>query len=206
MLRYAGYDGTRTLVDPFCGSGTIVIEAAMIAAGLKPGALRNEFAFTRWGWLDRDGLPRPARRGPNAQPRAAGAEAKADPREAQRIVGRDTDERVLEIAARNAERAGVSDLVRFERADALTAAPPSGAGLVVTNPPYGERMELGAAGSFYRRLGENLKQNYPGCDVFLLSANRDAMKEIGLRVSSRRQLWNGGLDARLYEIRIFARE
>ena len=188
MLRYAGWTPQTPLLDPFCGSGTIAIEAAMVAAGVCPGDIRRRFAFERWPWM-----------GPKTRERSVDRSRES----AALIVGRDTNEEVLGIAARNAERAGVSHLIRFEQADALVTTPPRESGTVVTNPPYGERLALEEARGFYRAFGEQLKRAYTGWSCYLLSANREAMKGVGLRASSRRQLWNGGLDARLYAFEIY---
>jgi putative N6-adenine-specific DNA methylase len=196
MLVASGWDPATPLCDPFCGSGTIAIEAAMMSRGIAPGAIRDGWAMAKWPWF------------PGARLAAARAAlARATPAHAAeppaRIVARDTDPAVIEIARRNARRAGVEESIEFVRADALEAHAPWAAGTVVTNPPYGERMELPEARDFYARLGSRFKESYDGWDVWILSANREAMKGFGLRAASRMQLWNGGLDARLYHYEIY---
>ncbi|MFP4114046.1 MAG: THUMP domain-containing class I SAM-dependent RNA methyltransferase [Spirochaetota bacterium] len=192
MLAYSGWTPGAPLLDPFCGSGTVAIEAALHAAGILPGALREGFAFERWPWISAEAVAR-------ARSRAA-----APPDVTTPIVARDVDPGVVEMATRNAERAGVADRITFETADAHSAEPPDvPAGYIVTNPPYGERLDIGEASPFYAAFGDRLKRSYPGWTAAILSANRDAMKSIGLRVSSRTQLWNGGLDARLYRIVLY---
>ena len=200
MLRYSGWNPGTPLLDPFCGSGTIVIEAAMMAAGRAPGDIREGYAYAAWPWFQLGTQQRRTSSGSRGVRTAGEATAGAT---GALIVGRDTDESVLRIAARNAERAGVDQLIRFEHADARTEAPPEDSGIIATNPPYGERLALDEARSFYRELGQHLKTSYTGWSCYLLSANREAMKGVGLRASSRRQLWNGGLDARLYAFAIY---
>ncbi|HKJ86023.1 MAG TPA: THUMP domain-containing protein [Spirochaetia bacterium] len=195
MLLISGWDPSRPLLDPFCGSGTIVIEAAMRAAGIAPGLIRKRYAFEKWPWIEK-GLLRSridAISPERTQPTVA-------------ITARDNDPAVVEIARRNARRAGVEQYIDFGVADAMIAPPPSETGLVVTNPPYGERIELEGDRAFYQAFGDRLKESYTGWQAWILSANKEAMKGIGLRASSRTQLWNGGLDARLYELRIYARD
>jgi len=195
MLMVAGWDASRPLLDPFCGSGTVAIEAAMIAAGTAPGLIERRYAFERWDWIDARSVERE---------RASLPRARVEPRVA--ITARDVDPEAIGIATRNAERAGVARWIAFERMDVATGPAPGGPGTIVTNPPYGERMQLEHAQEFYRDLGDRLKREYAGWDAWILSANRDAMKAIGLRAASRTRLWNGGLDARLYEIRSYGRE
>ncbi len=194
MLRYAGWDASAPLVDPFCGAGTIPIEAAMLAAGIPPGSVRRRYAFEAWPWIVRNAADdrRSALAGTRRTPTVP-------------IVARDRDPAMVAIARRNARRAGVERLITFEVADALVASPPAAAGLVVTNPPYGERTEVADAHALYSALGDRLKQSYGGWEAWILSANRDALKRLGLRIASRTQLWNGGLDARLCRVSIFDR-
>ena len=195
MLRTAGWDGSVPLVDPFCGSGTIPIEAAMLAAGIPPGSVRRRFAFESWPWITRNIAD---------DRRIALAGSRRTP--SVPILARDHDPAIIAVARRNARRAGVEQLITFEVADALLAAPPANPGLVVTNPPYGERTGIANARDLYAAFGDRLKQSYGGWEAWILTANRDALKGLGLRISSRIQLWNGGLDARLCRLSIFDRE
>ncbi len=192
MLRIAGWDRSRQLVDPFCGAGTIAIEAALLAADVAPGAIRGRFAFNRWPWI----TPRAA----DDRLHALGAAGGAHP---VTITARDRDPRMIEIARRNARRAGVESAIAFEVADALHSDPPDGSGIVVTNPPYGERTAISSAREFYGAFGDRLKRSYGGWQAWILSANLDALKGLGLRIAARHQLWNGGLDARLCRVDIF---
>lgn len=201
MVLLSGWDRQVPLTDPFCGSGTILIEAALIASGIHPGIQRDDFAFLRWPGADRaafDSLRAKLRSQGHQFPECDG-ESPQPPL----IHGADTDPAVIEVALRNAERAGVQDLITIDRRDFFTDPPGDTGGMLLTNPPYGERMELEDAAAFYSRLGDHLKQSYKGSTAWILSANRTAMKRIGLRTSAKIPLFNGGLESRLYRIALF---
>lgn len=199
MIATSGWTPEAAFCDPFCGSGTIAIEAAMIALGIEPAGVRERYAMERWPWFPATAL---ASRRPAERAKTEGA-LTGPSAPLPRIVARDADPGVIEIARRNARRAGVEEVIEFALADALSTPAPFDAGVVVTNPPYGERMELEEARGFYASLGSHLKSSYGGWNVWLLSANREAMKGFGLRPSSKMQLYNGGLDARLYHFEIY---
>lgn len=194
ILLQTGWTGTGLLLDPFCGAGTIAIEAAMIAQGIPPGSLGRSFAYERWPWF-----PQPSR----ATPAAPG---ELQVRRPARIVARDNDPIALVSARANAERAGVLDNISLEQEDFFEAAGPDGKGMIVTNPPYGERLELEEAGEFYRRLGARLREAYSGWTAWILSGNRPAAKQLGLKPRSRTPVWHGGLDARLYQVELYEQE
>ncbi|MFW5789394.1 MAG: THUMP domain-containing class I SAM-dependent RNA methyltransferase, partial [Spirochaetota bacterium] len=127
MILASGWNPQTPMCDPFCGSGTIAVEAAMIAAGRCPGDVRSGYAMDRWPWFD-------ARRARVRRPEVA--PAPAPPSGPPRIIARDRDPDAIERAIRNADRAGVRELISFAVEDALEADPPYPAGIVVTNPPF----------------------------------------------------------------------
>ncbi len=192
ILSLTGWDGAMPLVDPMCGSGTFVIEAARLARNIAPGILRP-FAFERWKDYDR------------ALHSELDKEARAAVRDGPpvEIVGSDRDARVVEIARQNAGRAGVKNAVRIETADFADLSPPAPPGVLVVNPPYDERMKLEAVASFYRGIGDALKRGFDGYTAFVFTGNLEAAKHIGLRSSQRIRLFNGPIECRLvrYEIR-----
>ncbi len=205
MVLLSGWDRVSPLLDPFCGSGTILIEAALIAAGVHPGIQRDDFAFLRWPGADRTAfeqlratLRSPRRPEPEEVPDGDGGAPQSPP-----IRGADRDAAVLQVARRNAERAGVSDLITIDHRDFFAEPAGDTGGILLTNPPYGERMELEDSAAFYGRLGDHLKHHYRGSTAWILSANRAAMKHIGLRTSAKLPLFNGGLESRLYRIALF---
>lgn len=194
LLSVAGWNGSRPLLDPFCGSGTIVIEAALLASQTAPGLMRSDFGFLRWPSFDTATYRKvrseiESRKGRETEPPPA-------------IVGTDIDPEAIDMAKRNAERAGVAHLIRFAVRDVAECELPGAGAIVITNPPYGERLKLEDAEGFYKTFGDTIKQRLPGADVWVFTANRDAMKRLGLRIASRHVLYNGGLESRLYNIPI----
>lgn len=185
------------LVDPMCGSGTLLIEAALMAADVAPGLARARWGFT--GWKGHE----PALWAPllaearERDHRHAGPTARLP-----RIVGYDADPRAVRMAIENVESAGLRGLVHVERRDLLEAAAVGDApGLVVANPPYGERIgERRALEVLYRRLGDVLKQQFPGWESHVLTGNPDLSKFIGLKITRRTVLFNGAIECRLLRI------
>ncbi len=213
MLLDAGFqrDDPRTLLDPFCGSGTIVIEAALISAGRGPGTLGRTFAWQRWPWI-RSSEVSPAEQSRDRARRSVRS----------RIVGTDSDPEMIGIARRNAARAGVEELVEFSVADFRRSvsrfAGPGGAkgpkdpgsgkrgsqGLIVTNPPYGVRLQPEELSSLYSDLGTALREA-SGWTTIVLAAETAPVREIGLSPAARRRVFNGALPCRAYRYEIFDR-
>jgi len=186
VLRLAGYDGSQPLLDPMAGTGTIAIEAALIATRTPPGS-RRTFACERWAGHDAALLAEVRRRRLSAR-RPAPAP----------IVARDSDPRAVAAARRNAEAAGVRDSVAFAVADARDLELPGRGAVVVTNPPYGERLgEARELAAFYRELGDALKRRGAGGTAWLLVGNPDLVKAVGLRPARRIVLFNGPIECRL---------
>lgn len=192
LLTLAGFDGTTAFVDPLCGSGTLLIEAALIAQGRAPG-LDRRFGFERWIDFDKDlwqGIRSAAKRSvrPVRFP----------------IIGCDIDWRILETARENLHRFNLQDQVRLVRKPFERFTPPEPPGIVVTNPPYELRLQTGDIGTLYKSLGDTFKQQYPGYTAWVLSANLDALKQVGLRPSRKIHLQNGPLEARFYRYDLYA--
>ena len=192
IVRLTEWDMASPLIDPMCGSGTIIIEAAMMARDLAPG-LRRRFGFMRWKDYDAAIFKRL-----HQEALAAGR-----PRTACEIVGSDIDRRALAEAKANAERAGVADDIRFEQKTFENQRPPQPPGVMVANPPYGERMAMADINAFYTGLGDALKRNYQGYAAFILTGNPDAAKHIGLRTSRRIKLFNGPIECRLLRFELY---
>lgn len=194
IIKLSGWDGTVPLWDPMCGSGTLVIEAAMLATRRAAGGLREEFGFLKWPDYDPQLWGRVLREAQDGiQPAAAP------------IFASDLDAGVVEKARRNAARAGVEKLIQFSVGDAREMVPPcEQPGIVVTNPPYGERIgEEGELKLLYRRLTKRWKESFARWRVCVLSGNPKLEREIGLPVKQRDRLYNGGIESRLlrYELR-----
>jgi len=222
MLAAAGWQGRESdgpLLDPVCGSGTVVIEAAQIACGIAPG-LQRRFAFERQGPF-RDA----AARGEWAALKEA---ARAGTRRALvPLFAGDVSFRMTDFATRNAERAGVRGVIEFKTADALQRPAPADAGTLMLNPPYGERIdpkgsrtprgsraqpgaaregfEGGASPSeFFAALAAHWKRNYTGWSAWVLSPDMKLPQQMRLKESRRVPMWNGPIECRLFRFDLVA--
>jgi putative N6-adenine-specific DNA methylase len=194
LLRLAGWQPGTPLLDPMCGSGTIAIEAAMIALDLAPG-LKRTFGFQKLAWYD----------GPAWQRIKQAAQRRARPPGPLSIWASDDDATAIHQCSANIAAAGIEGTIVVERADALTRIAPAPAGVIVSNPPYGVRLDdSGALAAFYPQLGDALKQRYAGWTAYLMSGDTRLPKLIGLKASRRTPLFNGALECRLYEYRLIA--
>jgi putative N6-adenine-specific DNA methylase len=192
LLRLAGWKPGVPLLDPMCGSGTIILEAAQMAAGIAPGAGRR-FAFEKlrnfdprtWKELLRE-------RASHRWPKGAVA-----------IFGSDVSVAAVNAARGNLAAAGLEKLVRLQSADVLETTPPAKEGIIVTNPPYGVRLgEQQQLAAFYPKLGDVLKKRFAGWRAYLFTADLRLPKLIRLAASRRIPLFNGALECRLYEYRM----
>jgi len=192
ILMLTGWRPEETLLDPMCGGGTLLIEAAAMARGRAPGAKRA-FGFEKLAGFDAHSWER-IRQEPARVPAAS-----------PRIYGSDSDPRALAAARRHLAAAGVERWVTLEQADVLDRPAPPGAGVLVANPPYGERIgSAEALARFYPALGDALKRRFAGWRCFVFTADLRLPKLIRLVPSRRVPLYNGALECRLYEFRIVA--
>jgi 23S rRNA (guanine2445-N2)-methyltransferase / 23S rRNA (guanine2069-N7)-methyltransferase len=182
-------------LDPMCGSGTLVIEAAMIAANVAPGARRHYFGF--FGWVGHDRL---------TWERVKREALAKEQKPAWRLRGVDADGAVLAAARENAARAGLAELVTFEHGRLAEARPAAeGAGFLATNPPYGVRLEdRDTARALMKQLGEVLRANFSGWDAVILAGSADAGLELGIRAERVHTVWNGALECRLLRLHVSA--
>jgi putative N6-adenine-specific DNA methylase len=188
LIAASGWDGSAPLVDPMCGSGTIVIEGALMARGIFPGAKRR-FAVERW-----PGVPPSLGAWVRNELAGRGGLSTLPP-----IVGSDRDEGAIRAAASNAGRAGVSDDIAFA-AHTLSAAefPLAGRGWVVTNPPYGVRVgEADRVRNLWARLGQVLRERAAGWRVALLSPDAALERQLGIPLREVARASNGGIPVRL---------
>jgi putative N6-adenine-specific DNA methylase len=191
IIGLTGWRPEEALLDPMCGGGTLLVEAAAMARGRAPGA-RRRFAFEKLASFDAAAWER-------VKQQTLGSES------APTIYGSDTDPKALNAARRNLAEAGVERWVRVERADVLERSAPAPSGVMVMNPPYGERM--GSAeelARFYPRLGDALKKRFAGWRCYVFTADLRLPKLIRLQPARRVPLWNGALECRLYEFDIVA--
>lgn len=194
MLALAGWDPAAPLLDPFCGSGTILIEAAWIALGVPPGISRP-FGFERlrghdaYRWRD---LKDDAR-------------SRILPQLDTPLVGYDLDPQAIEFARNNAERAWLTaDTIRFEVGDAREVQAPADHGWIVTNPPYGERMATEQDADLWRDWATCLKRNFAGWQLHIITSDLTLPNQMRLKPKRRVPLHNGGLDCRLFGFELVA--
>jgi putative N6-adenine-specific DNA methylase len=186
IIMLTGWKPEEPLLDPMCGGGTLLVEAAAMARGRAPGARRG-FGFEKLSAFE-----------PGSWEKVKKEEGRKQP--ALRLFGSDTDPKALNAARRNLAEAGIERWVQLERSDILERTAPAPTGVMVANPPYGERMgsaqELAA---FYPRLGDALKKRFAGWRCYLFTADLSLPKLIRLQPSRRTPLFNGALECRLYE-------
>lgn len=194
LVRLAGWTPDRALLDPLCGGGTILIEAAHMAQGVAPG-LGRAFAFQKLSWFDRKSWHWHVQTSLAAQCRTVPL----------RIYGSDRDANALQLARQSLAAADLTGTIELKQADVLQLTPPAPEGMLISNPPYGVRMgDQEALADFYGRFGSVLKQRFPGWRVYLLTANLRLPSLLGLAASRRVPLFNGPLECRLMEFRMVA--
>ena len=186
MVLLTRYRGREFLWDPFCGSGTIVIEAALIARNQAPG-LRRRFAGEAFAWSD-----------PQVWNRAREEAKDKEFRGEYRILGSDNDPKCVSLAMANARKAGVGELIRFQDGDATKLPLPAQEGILICNPPYGERMmEKQSAQRLYAALGRHLKFA-DGWKKYIITSEPEFEHYFGARADKKRKLYNGMIKCDYY--------
>jgi len=194
ILRLTGWEPGIPLLDPMCGSGTILLEAALMALDIAPG-LGRDFAFEKFKNFD-------GRRWRELLQRS---QARQRPKTPLAIYGSDLSGDALKAARANLAASGLEKLVSLKQANVLEIARPANEGIIVTNPPYGVRLgEQQELAKFYPKLGDALKKNFAGWRAYILSADLRLPKLIRLAASKRTPLFNGALECRLFEYKMVA--
>ena len=193
IVLMSGWDGTSSFIDPMCGSGTIVLEAAMIADRIAPGLGRTHFGFMNFKDYA-PGLYRTLIEKEKAHIRTESSGV---------IVGSDRESSQIALAKEHARRAGLANRVSFSVSDFAEQTPPPAPGVLITNPPYGERLRPDDLERLYQSIGDTLKGHYTDYDAFIFTGNLPAAKKIGLRTSRRIHLFNGPLECRLLKFEMY---
>ncbi len=185
MIMMTGWNGQSNFIDWMCGSGTLLIEAAMIAMNLPAGQFRNEYGFMKWK---------------NFSPELWN-QVKAEAIDQQRdidieILGSDISSRNLKAAETNIRNASLHKDIKLKVSDFRDIHPPEGKGILVSNPPYGERIRIDEIEELYRDMGNALKRNFEGYKAWLISSDLRAIKLVGLKPMAKKVLWNGQLECR----------
>ncbi|WP_396149343.1 class I SAM-dependent RNA methyltransferase [Flavobacterium sp.] len=192
MLILSGWDGTSHFLDPMCGSGTILAEAAMIACNIPANINRKEFAFEKWNDWDNDLFDQ-----------IIDSLMKKTREFHYTIKGFDKAPSAVRKAQDNIQNANLDDYVTIEQKDFFeTEKQTEGPLHMVFNPPYGERLDIDME-RFYREIGDTFKQSYPNTQAWFITANLEALKFVGLKPSRKIKLFNGKLEAKLLKYDIY---
>ena len=191
MLLLTGWHGECDLIDPMCGSGTIPIEAALIARNIAPGVFRQGYAFEKWPDFDADLFE--TIYNDDSQERPFN----------HKIYAYDNSPKAIAIAARNIKAAGVAKDITLKQQPFQQFEKPAQRAIIVTNPPYGERISANDLLGLYAMIGERLKHEFTGNTAWILSYREECFEQIGLKPSTRIPLYNGALECEFRKYEIF---
>lgn len=193
LIMLSGWDKKQAFHNPMCGSGTLAIEAAMMAANIPPNYKRKSFGFHNWPDYDNDLWLR------------VYGDAMAEVADYMdvTITANDAAPRAVRMTEQNATAAGVDELIDFGSGDFEDFGADSDSGIVMINPPYGERMEVKEIEGLYARLGDHLKKSYTGFDAWIITSNEDALKAVGLASSQKITIFNGKLETRFVKFGLY---
>ncbi len=192
LVKLSGWEKHLLLVDGMCGAGTIGIEAALWANNIPPGYYRNEFGFMRWRNFDEKTYETIYESSIN--------KIKNDKVE---IIANDIDAPTIKKAITNTKNAKVDDVVKCQNESFFDMKPPRQAGVVILNPPYGERMPVPEIEKMYKEIGDKLKKDFKGFSAWIITSSPEAIKSIGLRPSRRIQIYNGSLECRYLKFDLY---
>ena len=191
MILLSGWKGDTDFIDPMCGSGTILIEAALIAKNMAPGLFRKEYAFEKWPDFDADLFDEIYN-------------DESQEREFQHhIYGYDVDVKAVNTALLNVKAAGLSNDITIRQQDFKDFTQPSHKSIIITNPPYGERISTPDLLGTYKMIGERLKHEFKGNDAWILSYREECFEQIGLKPSIKIPLYNGSLECEFRRYQMF---
>ena len=191
IILLSGWDGKTDLIDPMCGSGTFLIEAALIGANIAPGVYRDHYAFQQWPDYDAELFE------------SIYNDDSAEREFTHKIYGSDIEGKAIAIARANVKNAGLNKYIELERRDVNEIDQVPEGGTLISNPPYGERLKLEDIDQFYSDLGFKLKHTFRGYNAWFICYDKEQYFKIGLKPSVKYALNNGGLDCELLQFVIF---
>ena len=192
LILNSGWDGKTDFMDPMCGSGTIAIEAAMIAGNIAPGKFRK-FAFQQWSDFDETLWNK-------IKNQAEQAEIKSP----IKVSASDIHMQVADIARSNVQSAGLQDVIEVKNMDFFQSRPISKQGIIIMNPPYGERLDKDKdMDALYKQIGDHLKTYFPGWDAWIFSGNKSAIKHVGLKPSKKLNFLNGSIECKFHKFELY---
>jgi putative N6-adenine-specific DNA methylase len=196
LVLLTGWDRRNSFIDPMCGSGTILIEAALIAANIPPGYYKEDFGFMRWKkHLAFDD---------ELWETIYGSALQKIVSDTPKIIGGEISHNVARKAKENIKWAKVEDMIEIRECSIHDFDAPEGRGTVVVNPPYGERMSKDNVAELYKNMGDTFKKRFSGYDCWMISANMEALKHVGLRPSRKIAIYNGQLECRFMKYEMYA--
>lgn len=198
LIQLTEWDKRSTFIDPMCGSGTILIEAAMLAANIPSGHLRESFGFMNWKKL----LPYNS----DMWEKITDSAIERILTDEITLYGIELSPNVTKKAKENVRNSKTEDMIRIRCADFLETDPPEPKGgkpILLMNPPYGERMDKEDISALYKQVGDTFKKKYKGFDCWMISSNFEAIKNVGLSTSKRLTVYNGQLECKFFRYSIY---
>ena len=192
MILMSGWNGETDFIDPMCGSGTLLVEAALIARNINPGVFRKEFAFEKWADFDQELFDNIYN---------------DDTREREfehHIYGYDIDMKAVNTARLNVKAAGLTKDITIEQQDFKNFKKPAEKAIMITNPPYGERISTPNLLGTYKMIGEKLKHEFTGNEAWILSYREECFEQIGLKPSIKVPVYNGSLECEFRKYAMFS--
>jgi len=183
MILLSGWSAETSLLDPMCGSATIPIEAALVASKIPPGRYRKFFGFQRWRDYDEDLL---------SKVKKESDELIITP--TVKIYGSDISEYAVNMSHDNIQSAGLSEIITITRCDFRDVKTHEKEGIIIMNPPYGQRIKSENPESLYSMIGSTLKHNFEGFTAWLITSDKEALKHVGLKTTKKKILFNGSLE------------
>jgi len=192
MILKTGWKGETPFVDPMCGSGTLLIEAALIALNIAPGVFHTQFAFEKWDDFDAELFEQVSSDDSREKPFLF------------KCYGSDSSRQAIIEASKNVKSAGLSQYIELKIQPFQKITDNPGKGILITNPPYGERLNPRDLMELYAMIGERLKHVFPGYNAWIISASLEGLENIGLKPASKIKLINGSLDCEYRQYKLFS--
>ncbi|MBN1159094.1 MAG: RNA methyltransferase [Bacteroidales bacterium] len=191
LVQLSGWKESSPFVDFMCGSGTLPVEAALLALNIPPGGIRHDYGFRKWSDYNQELY------------KEVVAECVRKGRHNLRIYASDISQAAVHNARKNARQAGIEKYIGFSVSPFRDFNPPDGRGTVIINPPYGERMKQENLNDLYEGIGDKLKKDFTGYQAWIFSSNREALKHVGLHPERKLTLYNGPLECRFHQYLLY---